>query len=99
MNQRTIFSDEVYKEDPTQSILDWLQPFTVNLEDLEMHVLAHSSEREISDSEGDASKIVTHKWEHNIHTHFRKYQKRPTLRAPSLWSVASTRCDAAHAPR
>ena len=53
-------SDEMYNEDPTQGILDWLQPFTVDLEDLEMHVLAHSSEREISDSEGDASKVATH---------------------------------------
>ena len=38
---------------------DWLQPFTVNLEDLETHVPAHSSERENSDSEGDASKVGT----------------------------------------
>ena len=29
------FSDEMYKEDPTQDIPDWLQPVTVNLEDLE----------------------------------------------------------------
>ena len=29
------FSDEMYKEDPTQGIPNWLQPFTVNLEDLE----------------------------------------------------------------
>ena len=43
-------ANELNKEDPTQGIL-WLQPFTVNLEDLEAHVLAHSSEREKSDSE------------------------------------------------
>ena len=29
------FSDEMYKEDPAQGIPDWLQPFTVNGEDLE----------------------------------------------------------------
>ena len=29
------FSDEMYKEDPAQAIPNWLQPFTVNLEDLE----------------------------------------------------------------
>ena len=46
------------KEDPTQGILVWSQPFTVTLEDLEAHVLAHSSKRENSDSEGDASKVV-----------------------------------------
>ena len=33
------------QKDPTQGIPVWLQPFTVNLEDLETHVLAHSSER------------------------------------------------------
>ena len=70
------FSDEMYKEDPTQGIPDWSQPFAVNLEDLEMYVLAHSSEREISDSEGDASKLVIQKWKHSIHTNFRKYRKR-----------------------
>ena len=46
--------DETDEEEPTQGIPDWLQPFTVNLENLEMRVLAHSSEREISDSVGDA---------------------------------------------
>ena len=49
--------DEMNEEDPTQSIPDWLQPFTENPEDLETHVPAHPSEREISDSEGDASKV------------------------------------------
>ena len=47
--------DETDKEDPTQGIPEWLQPFTANPEDLETHVPAHSSEREISDSKGDAS--------------------------------------------
>ena len=42
--------DETDKEDPTQDIPDWLQPCTVNLEDSETHVLAHSSARENSDS-------------------------------------------------
>ena len=49
--------DEMDGEDPTQGIRDWLQPFTENLEDLETHVPTHPSEREISDSEGDASKV------------------------------------------
>ena len=53
------FFEETNKEDPTQGIPDWSQPFTDNLEDLETHVLADSSEREISDSEGDASKVDT----------------------------------------
>ena len=37
--------DETDKEDPTQGFPHWLQPFTADLEDLETHVPAHSSER------------------------------------------------------
>ena len=33
---------------------------------------AHLSEREISDSQGDASKVETQKRKHNIYTHFPK---------------------------
>ena len=51
------------EEDTTQGIPDWIQPFKVNPEDLETHVPAHSSEREISHSEGDASKVETQKKE------------------------------------
>ena len=40
-------ADETNKEDPTQGILVWLQPFRVNPGDLETHVLAHSSARAI----------------------------------------------------
>ena len=54
-------ANEMNKEDPTQGIPVWLQPFTVNLEDLETQVLAHSSAREKSDSEGDASEVETQK--------------------------------------
>ena len=65
-------ANEMNKEDPKQGIPVWLQPFTVNPEDLEAHVLAHSSERVISDSEGDASKVGTQKRKHSINTHFTK---------------------------
>ena len=64
--------DEINEEDPTQDIPDWLQPFTDNLEDVETHVPAHSSEREISDSEGHASKVATQKRKHCISSHFTK---------------------------
>ena len=64
--------NEMDEEDSTQGILDWLQPFTENLEDPEMHVPAHPSEREISDSEGDASKVETQKRKHSVYTHFPK---------------------------
>ena len=59
--------DDMNEEDPTQGIPDWLQPFTENLEDLEMHVPAHPSEREISDSE-----VEIQKRKHSIYTHFPK---------------------------
>ena len=59
-------ASEIDEEGPTQGILDRLQPFTENLEDLETHVPAHPSEREMSDSEGDASKMETQKRKHSI---------------------------------
>ena len=77
--------NEMNKEDPTQGIPVWLQPFIVNLEDLEAHVLAHSSERENSDSEGDASKVETQKRKHSVHAYFRKNQKRSILRTEKVW--------------
>ena len=49
-------ANEMDKEDPTQGIT---LPFTVKIEDLEAHVLAQSSERANSDSEGDASEVDT----------------------------------------
>ena len=58
--------DEMDEEDGTQGIADWFQPFTENLEDLETHVPAHPSKREISDSEGDASKVEPQKRKHSI---------------------------------
>ena len=83
-NQATVNRDaanEMNKEGPIQSILVWLHPFTVNLENLEAHVLAHSSERANSDSEGDASKVERQKRKHSVHAYFRKNQKRSILRA------------------
>ena len=73
-------ANEMNKEDPTQGIPVWLQAFTVNAEDLEAHVLAHSSERVISDSEGEASKVETQKRNHSVHAYFRKNQKRSIVR-------------------
>ena len=78
-------ADETNKEDPTQGILVWLQPIAVNLEDLETLVLAHSSERENSDSEGDASKVETQKRKHSVHAQLRKNQKRSILRTEVWW--------------
>ena len=71
MNQQTRRT----KEDPTQGMPVWLQPFTDNLEGLETHVLAHSSERENSDSESDASKVETQKRKHSVHAYFRKTKR------------------------
>ena len=72
LDKHTKKKNEMNKEDPTQSIPDWLQPFTYDLEDLETHVLAHSSERDISDSESDAWKVETHTRKYSIYTHFPK---------------------------
>ena len=50
---------------------------------------AHSSEREISDSEGDASKVVTQKRKHCIETHFTKDRNRDIcLRIKNFWFLA-----------
>ena len=43
-------------------------------------MLAHSSERAISDSEGDASKVEIQKWQHSVHAYFHKNQKGSILR-------------------
>ena len=48
--------------------------------DLKVQVLAHSSERAISDSEGDASKVERRKRKHSVHAYLRKNQKRSFLR-------------------
>ena len=69
--------NDMDEEDPTKGIPYWLQPFTENLEDLETHVSAHPSEREISDSEGDASKVVIRKRKHSI---YYSLLQRPKLR-------------------
>ena len=44
-------------------------------------MVAHSSERAISDSEGDASQVETQKRKHSVHADFRKNRKRSILRA------------------
>ena len=82
---RNFFLDEMYKEDPTEGIPDWLQPFTVNLEDLEMHVFAHSSERaELRFGKVMLQKWRRKKWKHRIHTNFRKYRKRSVPRTEEI---------------
>ena len=59
-------ANEMNKEDPTQDIPVWLQPFTVNLEDLERCARTFLCKREDSDSEGDASKVETQKRKHSV---------------------------------
>ena len=44
-------------------------------------MLAHSFERENSDSEGDASKVETRKRKHRVHAYFRKNRKRSIPRS------------------
>ena len=83
-------ADEMNKEDPTQGIRVLVTPFHGNLEDLETHVLAHSSAGENSDSEGDASKVETQKRKHSVHVYFRKNQKRSVLRAEKYGDLTTT---------
>ena len=66
-NRGSVNEDEMDKVDPTQGILDWLQPLTDNPDDLETHVPAHSSESENSDSEAPANVVTSRK--HIIYTH------------------------------
>ena len=78
---------------------DWKQPFTENLEDLETHVLARPSERKISDSDGDASKLVAQKKKLRIYIHFtkdRNYDRclrikiSRSFRQKTRWEIYST---------
>ena len=74
-----------------QDILVWLQPFTVNLEDLEMYALAHSSERENSDSEGDASKVETQKRKHSVHGLLPQKPKEIYSASRKVWWLDNSR--------
>ena len=73
--------------DRRKAFLSWFLPFTVNLEDLQMHVLAHSSERANSESTGDASK----KWRHKngskvfMLTSAKKKNKRENSASWKVW--------------
>ena len=73
-------ADETNKEDPTQGIPFFLQPFTVDPVDLETYVLAHYSERENSDSDCDASKVETQKRKHSVHCLLPQKTKRDLFR-------------------
>ena len=71
----------------------WFLPFTVNLEDLQTHVLAHSSERANSESKGDASK----KWRHKngstvfMLTSAKKKNKRENSASWRVWWLDNSR--------
>ena len=53
-------------------------------------MLAHSSERVNSDSEGDASKVETQKRKHSVHAYFSKNQKRSILRSEKYGDLTTT---------
>ena len=75
------------------------QPFTDNLEELETHVPAHSSERENSDAEGDTSKVVTQKRKHSIYTHFPNDRKCDICLTTKTTRVPCRRRDEGSIPR
>ena len=91
--------DETDKEDPTQGIPNWLQSFPANPEDLETLVPAHTSEREISDSERDASKVETEKRKHSIKTHFSKDRNCDICLRMKVMRVPRRRRDKGSIPR
>ena len=51
----------------------------------------HSSGRETSDSEGDASKVEITKRKHSVHAYFRRNQKRSILRAEKYGDLDNNR--------
>ena len=52
-------------------------------------MLAHSSQRENSDSEGDASKVVTKKRKHSVHGYFRKKTKEIYSASRKVWNSST----------
>ena len=52
--------DETDKEDPTQGIPDWLQPFRANQEDLETRMCSHIHLKETP----QIRKVMLQKWRH-----------------------------------
>ena len=54
-------------------------------------VLAHSSERANSDSEGDASKVETPKRKHSVHAYFRKKLKEICSAIRKVWWLDNKR--------
>ena len=74
VNQHTIFSDEMCKEDPTQGIPDWLRTFLWK--------------RDLRSGRW-CFKVVTQKWKHSIYTHFRKYRKRSVPRTEEIGDLTT----------
>ena len=62
-------------DDPLADLPEWLEEFTDNLEDTEVHASAHISQD--SDSER-LTKVVSKSRKHSIYVHF---PKRPELRS------------------
>ena len=89
-------ADEMNKEDPTQGIPVWLQPFTVNLEDLEAQC-SHFPLKERT----QIRKVMLQKWrhkkrKHSVHAHFRKKPKEIYSTNRKVWWLDNNR---AHNPQ
>ena len=83
------FSNEMYKEDPTQDIPDWLQPVAVNLEDMEK-----CARRFLWKSEHRFGRWRFKKWrdkkrKHSIHAYFRKYRERSIPRTEEIGDLTT----------
>ena len=85
MNQHTkLFRDEMYKKDPTQGILDGLQTYTVNLEDLEYMCLHFPLKERTQIRKATLQSGDTKMEAQCIHTHFCKYRMRSIPRSEEI---------------
>ena len=87
VNQQTRWTRKIQRK----AFLFGYRPSTVNLEDLEAHVLAHSSERVFPDSEGDASKVETQKTEAQYSCLFSQKHKEIYSAVGKVWWLDNSR--------
>ena len=88
-------ANEMDKEDPTQGIPLWLLPFTVNLEDLEAHALAHFLwKRELRFGRSDSSKVETQKRKQSVRCSLLQKTRRDLFqdqKSEVAWQQQSTK--------
>ena len=91
--------NEMDKEDPMQEILEWLQTFTDNLEDLETHVPEHSSKRDTTQIRKVLQKWWHKKLKDSIYTHFPKDRNCDVCLRTKITRIPCRRRHEGHIPR